>query len=255
MAIKNQRIVADFETTTTPEDVRVWAVCAVDIDTIETVHIGNNIEGFMQWLSTRNTVCYFHNLKFDGEFILHYLLTHGFKYGTERKPKTFETLITDDGIFYSITVIFEVMNKRLGMSRTVNVRCNGIYSYTISDPLLFYTRIAGNVSEIYTRDIIDAQHAGTRAILDFLTQDKIATLTAENQSLKFAASQASQNAFITANQEAQTAELIRRLGRDCPVPAYVVPNPNCCYGNPIGVSYGGNGNSGCGCGCGNGYTL
>lgn len=69
----------------------------------------------------------------------------------------------------------------------------------------------------------------TREILDFLTQDKIATLTAENQSLKFAASQAAQNAFITANQEAQTAELIRRLGRDCPIPAYVVPNPNCCY--------------------------
>lgn len=99
-----------------------------------------------------------------------------------------------------------------------------------------------------TRDIIDAQNAGTRAILDFLTQDKIATLTAENQSLKFAASQASQNAFITANQEAQTAELIRRLGRDCPVPAYVVPNPNCCYGNPVGIGYNG------GCGCANGYT-
>lgn len=98
-----------------------------------------------------------------------------------------------------------------------------------------------------TRDIIDSQNAGTRAILDFLTQDKIASLTAENQSLKFAASQASQNAFITANQEAQTAELIRRLGRDCPVPAYVVPNPNCCYGNPVGVGY----NGGCGC---NGYT-
>lgn len=98
-----------------------------------------------------------------------------------------------------------------------------------------------------TRDIIDSQNAGTRAILDFLTKDKIATLTAENQSLKFAASQASQNAFITANQEAQTAEIIRRLGRDCPVPAYVVPNPNCCYGNPVGVGY----NGGCGC---NGYT-
>ena len=79
------------------------------------------------------------------------------------------------------------------------------------------------------RDIVDNANANTRAILDFLTQDKIATLTAENQSLKFAASQAAQNAFITANQEAQTAELIRRLGRDCPVPAYVVPNPNCCY--------------------------
>ncbi len=105
-----------------------------------------------------------------------------------------------------------------------------------------------------TRDIIDSQQAGTRAILDFLTQDKIATLTAENQSLRFAASQANQNAFITANQEAQTAELIRRLGRDCPIPAFIVPNPNCCYGNPIGVSYGGNNNN-CGCGCGNGYTL
>ena len=83
-----------------------------------------------------------------------------------------------------------------------------------------------------TRDIIDNNNAGVRSILDFLTQDKIATLTAENQSLKFAASQATQNAFIVANQEAQTAELIRRLGRDVPVPAYVVPNPNCCYGTP-----------------------
>lgn len=78
----------------------------------------------------------------------------------------------------------------------------------------------------------------TREILDFLTQDKISTLTAENQSLKFAASQSAQNAFITANQEAQTAELIRRLDTPCPVPAYVVPNPNCCYN---GYGYGFNG--------------
>lgn len=86
-----------------------------------------------------------------------------------------------------------------------------------------------NTIQNTTRDIIDNSNANSRAILDFLTQDKIATLTAENQSLKFQASQAAQNAFITANQEAQTAELIRRLGRDCPIPAYVVPNPNCCY--------------------------
>jgi hypothetical protein len=82
-----------------------------------------------------------------------------------------------------------------------------------------------------TRDIVDNNNAGIRSILDFLTQDKIATLTAENQSLKFAASQAAQNAFIAANQEAQTATLIRRLETPCPVPAYVVPNPNCCYNN------------------------
>ena len=106
-----------------------------------------------------------------------------------------------------------------------------------------------NAIHTSTRDIIDAQRDGTNAILNFLTQDKIATLQAENQSLKFQASQTAQNAFITANQEAQTAELIRRLGRDCPVPAYVVPNPNCCY-TPNFSAYNGCGcNSGCGCGC------
>ena len=94
-----------------------------------------------------------------------------------------------------------------------------------------------------TRDIIDSNNAGVRSILDFLTQDKIASLTAENQSLKFAASQAAQNAYISANQEAQTAELIRRLETPCPVPAYVVPNPNCCY------NYGVYANNGYGCGC------
>lgn len=70
----------------------------------------------------------------------------------------------------------------------------------------------------------------TRTIIDFLTQDKIATLTAENQSLKFAASQQAQNAYIVANQAAQTEELIRKLETPCPIPAYVVPNPNCGCG-------------------------
>lgn len=108
-----------------------------------------------------------------------------------------------------------------------------------------------NTVNTTTRDIIDSQNAGTRAILDFLTQDKISSLTAENQSLKFQASQAAQNAFITANQEAQTAELIRRLGRDNPSPAYLVPNPNCCY-TPAQLGYGTYGGSGCG-GCGGNF--
>ncbi len=95
-----------------------------------------------------------------------------------------------------------------------------------------------------TCDIKQTINNQTQAILGWLTQEKISSLQAENQALKFQASQTAQNAFITANQDAQTAELIRRLGRDCPIPAYVVPNPNCCYGNPYGVGY----NSGCGCG-------
>lgn len=72
------------------------------------------------------------------------------------------------------------------------------------------------------RDIIDNQNAGVRSILDFLTQDKIATLTAENQSLKFAASQAAQNTY-----------LVNEL-RPAPIPAYPVTNPY--------VGYYGNGN-------------
>lgn len=104
-----------------------------------------------------------------------------------------------------------------------------------------------------TRDIIDNANANNRALLDFLVNDKISTLQAENQSLKFKASQAEQNSFIAANQQAQTAELIRRLGADCPQPAYVVQPPqpvtfptNCC-GN---VSYANFGN---GCGCNGNY--
>lgn len=109
-----------------------------------------------------------------------------------------------------------------------------------------------NVVNNGTRDVLENQNANTRAILDFLTQDKIATLTAENQSLKFQASQTAQNAFITANQQAQTAELIRRLGADCPTPAYVVQPPtpvnfpvNACGQVQFGYGY----NNGCGCGC------
>ena len=80
-----------------------------------------------------------------------------------------------------------------------------------------------------TRDILESNNNNTRAILDFLTQDKIAALTAENQSLKFAASQAQQNVALGAMIDASTAEIIRRTGNECPIPAYVVPNPNCCY--------------------------
>ncbi len=54
-------------------------------------------------------------------------------------------------------IIFEVMNKRVGFSRTVNVRCNGVYSYVITNPLLFYTKVCGNVEQAFTRDQIDDQ--------------------------------------------------------------------------------------------------
>ncbi len=111
-----------------------------------------------------------------------------------------------------------------------------------------------NTIQNTTRDIIDNANANSRAVLDFLVKDKIDTLQSENLALRFRASQSEQNAFISANQQAQTAELIRRLGADCPVNAVVVqPNtpvtfPTNCCGQ---VNYAGY-NNGCGCnnGCG-----
>lgn len=112
MAIKSVKVAADFETTTDPLDCRVWAACAVDIDSLETVHLSNSIDSFFEWLQDKNTKCYFHNLKFDGEFIVSYLLRNGYKYSDSREPNTFDTLITDTGLWYSITVIFEKKNKK-----------------------------------------------------------------------------------------------------------------------------------------------
>lgn len=103
----------------------------------------------------------------------------------------------------------------------------------------------GNVVNTSTRDILENQNTNTRAILDFLTSDKIATLTAENQSLKLSASQANQNAVLMAAMDANKAEILRRTGAECPTPAYVVQPPT-----PVRFSW-----SDCGCG-GNafGYT-
>lgn len=112
MAIKRLKLMADFETTTDPADCRVWAGCAVDIEALEVVHIGHDLDSFMGYLSNKNTVCYFHNLKFDGEFILHWLFTHGYQCEDTRKDRTFQCLITDDGLFYSIEVVFRKLDQK-----------------------------------------------------------------------------------------------------------------------------------------------
>lgn len=96
------------------------------------------------------------------------------------------------------------------------------------------------------RDSIDATNAGTRAILDFLCQEKISDLQNENQSLKLAASQAAQNTLLTNAMSAQTAQLINRIA-PYPTPSYLVSPP---YAVPYGYNYGANNNFGCGCGCG-----
>lgn len=107
---------ADFETCTWLEkETYVWAYAICSIDDPEEIIIGNNIEDFMKWCSDgKNPTCYFHNLKFDGEFILYWLFKNGFTHiqdKKERKDKTFTTLISDMGMFYTIEVYFKIGNK------------------------------------------------------------------------------------------------------------------------------------------------
>ena len=107
-------------------------------------------------------------------------------------------------------------------------------------------------NERNTCDVIRAGQDNTRAILDFLVQDKLATKDARIAQLENRLSQSEQNAFISATVDASQATLLRRLGAECPQPAYVVQPPqpvtfatNCCGGtNVAGYGY-----NGCGCGC------
>ena len=52
---------------------------------------------------------------------------------------------------------FRVVDSKIGLDIDVSVRCSGVYSYKIADPILFYTNVCGNVEQEYTRDEIDSQ--------------------------------------------------------------------------------------------------
>ena len=113
-----KKFTADFETATWLEDetfVWAWAIC--EIGNEENLQIGNNIDDFIELCKyEKNSTFYFHNLKFDGEFIIYWALTHNFKHVEKKEDieaNTFTTLISDMGQFYQITLYFEKGNKRV----------------------------------------------------------------------------------------------------------------------------------------------
>ena len=110
-----KRFTADFETSTWEDnETWVWAWSLCDIENPENVDLGNSIESFFERIKKENNpYIYFHNLKFDGEFILYYLIKNGYEWveSKEKRNKTFSTLISDMGLFYSIEVYFEVGKK------------------------------------------------------------------------------------------------------------------------------------------------
>lgn len=109
---------ADFETTTDVNDCRVWAFSVCNIANYNIFDYGTSIEEFFDWIKlhdSENLKIYFHNLKFDGFYLLNHLLTSGFVWiekSKDRQDNTFTTLITDTGQYYSIVVYFKVGKYR-----------------------------------------------------------------------------------------------------------------------------------------------
>lgn len=104
---------ADFETITDPNDCRVWAWGIHGIKN-DDFNYGNSIGTFFDFVKEHLDTYYFHNLKFDGEFILNYLFKLGFTW--VKSPKdlfshTFTTLISDKGQFYSMEICFKGSGK------------------------------------------------------------------------------------------------------------------------------------------------
>lgn len=113
-----RRFTADFETCTWLEDetyVWAWAICEIGND--YEIKIDNNIDSFMKFCEEeKNPIIYFHNLRFDGEFIIYWLFKNGFKHVKKQEDvetKSFLTLINEQGMFYSITVYFKKKNKKV----------------------------------------------------------------------------------------------------------------------------------------------
>lgn len=109
---------ADFETTTDPADCRVWAWCVCEIGNPDALHYGVELDTFMEFCREHGGTYYFHNAAFDCEFILHWLLTHGFERSDKPKTRTFDTLISAMGKFYQMKVCFEKKGKKKAVSCT-----------------------------------------------------------------------------------------------------------------------------------------
>jgi hypothetical protein len=102
----------DFETTTKEEDCRVWAYGWMEIGNKKNFKIGNSLDEFMLWVEKCQADLYFHNLRFDGEFIVNWLLKNGFSWDKSGNPKTFHTIISNMGQWYMIDICYGYKGKK-----------------------------------------------------------------------------------------------------------------------------------------------
>lgn len=84
--------------------------------------------------------------------------TYGGDTGKDQRIYYFNTKELMDNKFGTPNPVpFRVVDSKIGLDTDVSIRCSGVYSYRIADPLLFYTKVCGNVTEAYTRDELDSQ--------------------------------------------------------------------------------------------------
>lgn len=162
---------ADFETTTDKKDCRVWAYALIDIDNQDNFIYGNNLNDFIEWCRKNPSTIYFHNLKFDGEFIIHWLFMHGYNWCSSRKElkqQSFTTLISDKGQFYSLEICHGF--KGMKMVSTKLIDSLKIIPFSVEDIAegwgLPLSKLTINYDEYRSKD-----HQLTKDEIDYIHND------------------------------------------------------------------------------------
>lgn len=106
----------DFETTTKRDDCRVWAFGCMEIGNKENFFVGSSIEEFLDWCKKNHSDLYFHNLSFDAEFLVNYLLRSGWEYSEEPMEGTFNGICTPDG-WYKLVLCWGFEYPKKGKPR------------------------------------------------------------------------------------------------------------------------------------------
>lgn len=115
--------IADFETTSAERKkhdgtTHVWACGLCEVGNPDNVVILKTLEEFIDWCENQETndTVYFHNLRFDGSFIVQWLLVNGFTFAArpqDKASRTFTTLISDKSLWYQIEIFFTIKGKKV----------------------------------------------------------------------------------------------------------------------------------------------
>ena len=111
MTKRRLKYVADVETTVDREDCRVWGFGIMNVFNTKSYAIGNDINEMMRMFERVKADVYFHNLRFDGSFIVNWLYRNGFQYSETPAANTFNTTISKFNQWYKIQVVYDTDNN------------------------------------------------------------------------------------------------------------------------------------------------